>query len=112
MYSCEKPVTGKQESAIVNRQESDAWKNDINGCVRIRNNKLAEKLVRDNELKGASKSRFMEVFGKPDKEEKTTLTYYFGAVCNGTKIVAHTDTCFAEFTFKEGKLTGQDYICQ
>jgi hypothetical protein len=112
LISCEKPVAGNQGNAVANKEVSNAWKNDTNGCAHLRNKELAEKLIQDNQLDDTSKSRFIEVFGKPDKEGVTKLTYYFGTVCNGTEIVSGTDTCFAEFTFKGGKLAGQEYICQ
>jgi len=96
--------------------DKQLWQSDVNGCKGVRTNKLGEKLVSDNHLKGADKDKFAKIFGTPDRllnyGGKHILIYLFNCTCAGGEPVAENDKCYAEYTFIDNKLVSQSYICE
>jgi hypothetical protein len=92
------------------------WTKDKNGCMHIRDEKLANTLLSDNGLMNNSKEAFLKVFDSPNETVREIgteiLIYYWSTVCDGNKIIADGDKCYARFYFKEDKLVSTDFPCE
>jgi hypothetical protein len=106
-----RPTTDKRLQTLSNR-----WKKDQNGCMHIRNKELAVKLLNTNGLMNSSKEAFLIVFGSPNETTNLNgadiLTYYYGTICEGNKIVPNGDKCYATFYFKDAKLVSTGFPCE
>lgn len=106
---------------IINNNSKDLielndWKKDKEGCLKLRNEKLANKLIIENNLQNGNKKSFTQVFGVANKIEKrnseVVLIYYFDSVCKEGNIYEKGDKCYANFYFKEDVLKSQEFICE
>lgn len=92
------------------------WQKDKDGCLKLRNEKLANKLISENNLKGSHKIAFLNIFGKANEIDNTNkeevLIYYFDCVCNSGKLNVKGDKCYAKFHFENGKLKTEEFICE
>jgi hypothetical protein len=94
----------------------EKWQTDSLGCLKLRNKKIAETIIDSLKLENSSQLEFIKVFGVPNTERNNNdnkiLIYYFDTLCQDNNIVAGSDCCYAEFTFKFDKLIRRNYICQ
>ncbi|MEO6521201.1 MAG: hypothetical protein ABIN91_05975 [Mucilaginibacter sp.] len=92
------------------------WSKDTCGCSRIRDTKLADKLLKDYQLMNNTKVAFLNVFGEPDTIKESdgseVLVYYWGTVCSNNKIIKESDRCYADFYFKDDKLISNSFPCE
>ena len=92
------------------------WIKDKNGCLGIRNQKLAKALIDQYDLMGDTESDFIKVFGLPDttdnQYDKHILIYYWGGICENSKPTKEADKCYAQFYFKDEKLSSADFTCE
>jgi hypothetical protein len=108
-----KPVYDKAEQKS---EKMNEWQKDKNGCLQIRNKKLAEDLLLKYNLKNKSQSDFLKVFGlaneKKTSDNQQVLIYYFDSVCNENELVKDGDKCYAEFYFENDSLKKEIYLCE
>lgn len=92
------------------------WIKDKNGCLGIRNQKLAKTMIDQSDLMGSSETDFMKVFGPPDTTTEDNdirmLIYYWGSMCEQNKPATGADKCYARFYFKKDRLSSTDFICE
>ena len=92
------------------------WIKDKNGCLGIRNQKLATEMINQYDLMGDAETDFTKVFGQPDTTTEDngtrTLIYYWGNICENNNPTTGSDKCYAQFYFKKDKLSSTDFICE
>jgi len=92
------------------------WKKDKNGCLKIRNKKLAETLLQKYNLRNRTQSEFLKVFGvaneKKASDNQQILVYYFDSVCNENELVKGGDKCYAQFYFEKDSLKKEIFLCE
>lgn len=95
---------------------SNDWIRDKNGCLKLRSEKLAYKLISENNLKNGVKEDFIKVFGAANKidkiNNKEVLIYYFDCICINNKLREDGDKCYANFYFEIDKLKSEEFICE
>jgi len=77
---CHSLIPKAQDSTLLKYYGLDAnmlkaWKNDINGCKKIRGS-YANDLERNDKILGISKKLFLDFFGKPDDTTSEQLYIY------------------------------------
>ena len=88
----------------------------------MRNEDLADSLLKDYDLYGKDVNTFREIFGKENEnwfdydEDDTILTllYYFDSICNEQGMILSMTCecfCFMICVFKNDKLIDVEYIC-
>lgn len=92
------------------------WQKDKNGCLKIRNKELAERLVTENALRSKTKKDFVKIFGEPNQteseQEQFVLIYFFDCVCQDNEPIKGGDKCYARFYFKQDRLNLEEFICE
>jgi len=92
------------------------WIKDKCGCLKLRNEKLAYKLIHENNLTKGTKDDFLKVFGAANKidnaNNKEVLIYYFDCVCVNNNLKDNGDKCYASFYFEKNKLKAESFICE
>jgi hypothetical protein len=119
LFGCNGHVQNSKPVYINAEQKNETmneWQKDRNGCLKIRNKKLAEDLLKKHNLKNKSQSDFLKVFGlaneKKTSDNQQVLIYYFDSVCNENELVKDGDKCYAEFYFKNDSLQNEIYLCE
>jgi hypothetical protein len=98
------------QNSDLNQYKND-WKLDKNGCLNLRNIKLADSLISKFDLTRKSKEDFLKVFGEPNKFEQDELIYYFDCACDENSDI-NGDKCYATFYFKDNKLNDKNFACE
>jgi hypothetical protein len=103
------------QNATVSIYEND-WKKDKNGCLKLRNKKLADSLILEFNLELKSMDEFTKVFGVPNitdvSENQDVLIYYFNCLCYKNVPTKNSDKCYAEFYFKDKKFIKKIFLCE
>ena len=110
----------KQKESVAKSVEilsiSNDWIKDKDGCLKLRNEKLAYKLIAENNLKNSNKADFLKVFGIANKidsvKNQEVLIYYFDCVCQNGELYENGDKCYANFYFENGRLKTEEFICE
>ena len=115
--SCNGQETNKRkEVEKQSNNHKNNWKRDSKGCLKLRNKKLADSLIKKYDLEQKTIEEFKQVFGDPNDKKimdtQNILIYYFDCICKDDVIVKDSDKCYAEFYFKNEKLVDKIYICE
>lgn len=101
---------------VIEQNEMNEWKQDENGCLKIRSMILAEKLVSENALRNKTKKDFVKIFGEPNQTEnlleESILIYFFDCVCQNNVPINGGDKCYAKFYFEQDRLNSEEFICE
>lgn len=101
---------------LTTKFKTNDWIKDSQGCLKLRNEKLAYKLIEENNLKNGAKEDFVKVFGIANKIDSTInnviLIYYFDCICIDNKLNVEGDKCYASFHFNNGRLKSEEFICE
>jgi hypothetical protein len=95
---------------------SNDWQKDKEGCLKLRNEKLAYWLITENNLRNSNKADFLKVFGAANKidniNNQEVLIYYFDCVCKNSKLYENGDKCYASFYFEKDTFKIEEFICE
>lgn len=98
------------------RQFRNDWQRDRDGCLKLRNERLALDLIMGHNLNSSNQANFIDVFGSPNDifsiEKGMVLVYYFDCNCSGNIAVEGSDQCYAKFFFEHNRLTRKEFICE
>jgi hypothetical protein len=115
--SCNGQETSKsKETKKQSINHTNDWKRDEYGCLKLRNKKLADSLIKKHNLEQETVEKFEQVFGQPNDTKvvntQNVLIYYFDCICKENTIVKNSDKCYAEFYFKNNKLIDKIFLCE
>lgn len=98
------------------RQFRNDWQRDKDGCLKLRNERLALDLIMKHNLSNSNKANFIDVFGSPNDlfsiEKGMVLVYYFDCNYSGSTVVERSDKCYAKFFFEQDQLRKKEFICE
>jgi hypothetical protein len=110
-----KPIVttrSKYKSKSINSQK---WIVDQYGCLRLRDEKLAQAIITENSLKHSTKRNFIRAFGKPNQKDSSAsqdiLIYFFDSSCENDTL-DNAEKFEAIFLFRNDSLYSDMYICQ
>lgn len=88
--------------------DSEIWKRDSCGCLGVRTEDMATKIIKENNLLNKSIREFEKHFGSPNHtryyDSIVIFEYYINSICDNEKIRNGSDRCCIEFLFESNRL--------